>query len=103
MCCFLSAYLVIEYHLKVWVIALTIVPLVPAWIVKMWMYRNRYRRDLMSESRALEVPISEMSRRAREDSDVVSVVMEEEVGDYQTEYSRFLKRMRQAKLFQKID
>lgn len=57
----------------------------------------------MSESRALEVPISEMSRRAREDSDVVSVVMEEEVGDYQTEYSRFLKRMRQAKLFQKID
>lgn len=78
MCSFLSAYLIIEYHLKYWIVAMTIVPLVPAWIVKIWMYKNRYRKEedtTEGDSKMMEIPIA-TSVRTRDDSDKLTVVME---------------------------
>ena len=42
MCIFLSAYLILEYEAPYWVLAITIPLLIPAWWIKIRMYRNRY-------------------------------------------------------------
>lgn len=42
MCIFLTAYLILEYQMPLWVIAVTVPLLVPAWLIKIRMYKSRY-------------------------------------------------------------
>ncbi|MBS1889775.1 MAG: hypothetical protein JST59_00650 [Actinobacteria bacterium] len=58
MCIFLSTYLVLQYGMPLWVLAITVPLLVPAWWIKIHLYRNRYskRPDESLEMSTLESP-----------------------------------------------
>jgi hypothetical protein len=103
MCLFFSLYLVYDYQFQPWVAGMTVVPLVPVWIVKMWMYRKRYGRREQGEEKTLEIPIRDTPKTDIEGEEKVVGHINEEVGGYLTEYDRFLKRMRHAELFVKIE
>lgn len=78
MCIFLSVYLVFEYQLKSWIVAMTIVPLVLVWGVKIWMYRNSKKKeeDTKEDSKLVELTVP-TSKRTRDDSDNLTAQMEE--------------------------
>jgi hypothetical protein len=50
MCIFLSAYLILEFGMPYWILTITIPLLVPAWYLKIRMYKNRYANSKHNNS-----------------------------------------------------